>query len=721
MASSNFGFGQAGAGPEGLLVVSRQIIGMASVAAFSTQLFQVVDTYSDGTQVALAAGSITWSVDNPAVATIGADGTLAALKVGAVTVSAAVTGDQTYTLPVTATPRVPVSIAVTAGTGVLLLSAQVQAKAVATYGDNTTADVTSLCTWSSNSVALSVSATGLVTAVRMPNLQAKGNGAQFAPAVVAYLAGASGTCSINVVATVEAVVAAVAPGYRSHRTQVMLNYFDITDQRVREEPYTIDAQLLNTAAMALDDSQLRISREIAARTLGTCPIGLDNQGVYFKVALPNDFVVDSDQTELQQVTGSINGGAVTVRPYDDRCPVPSSYIADPVLSQVSMANPILFDVTGSGDSTSRIWNPVQLGPYSLATPNRLTFWAEGVEGSGMNLDIFVQGDEFPLPVWADQQEGASETLTASDEGVFTGTCIWQNVSSIIVRGLPAGVRLRCWQMSFNLPAVPDAARPFTHPRFRDVLFDRYWHISKSTGLLKELFMMDNYSTLEYVQSYAPSVPLNAICVEPNTWGILSASGANLMYWDRREPLPGQLDVTALNTEPLYGVDVQYDITKSGTTRYVAIRPVAYGSATLSTTWRYVLAAPDGTFQVIQPDGSFAAYSGSAGWQSGAPVKVSVPLVQTGPYVISLECMGSNRVVTADEVPYPNLAVPSTNVYDLSWLVSAIKGIAYDAFGQLWIWTGAEAVPIRPRYDSYVLDPVGRALYLTDKYDSVSFE
>jgi len=71
----------------------------------------------------------------------------------------------------------------------------------------------------------------------------------------------------------------------------------------------------------------------------------------------------------------------------------------------------------------------------------------------MALNIFVQGEEYPLPVWADQQEGASETITSSDEGFFTGIKIWQNISSIIVRGLPAGVRLRCWQMPFNLPAV----------------------------------------------------------------------------------------------------------------------------------------------------------------------------------------------------------------------------------------------------------------------------
>ena len=40
-------------------------------------------------------------------------------------------------------------------------------------------------------------------------------------------------------------------------------------------------------------------------------------------------------------------------------------------------------------------------------------------------------------------------------------------------------------------------RPYTHPLFRDVLFDRYWLLSTSEYLLKELYMMDNFSTLEW--------------------------------------------------------------------------------------------------------------------------------------------------------------------------------------------------------------------------------
>jgi hypothetical protein len=114
-----------------------------------------------------------------------------------------------------------------------------------------------------------------------------------------------------------------------------------------------------------------------------------------------------------------------------------------------------------------------------------------------------------------------------------------------------------------------------------------------------------------------------------------------------------------------------------------------------------------------------AYSGSAGWQSGTlstPAPVSLALTMIGTYVLMLECMGNGQTAIADEVPYPNLATPVINTYDLSSIVPAIQGIAYDVMGRLWVWTGSNA-----RYDGYILDPNSLAIYLTDTYDSVSFE
>jgi len=49
-----------------------------------------------------------------------------------------------------------------------------------------------------------------------------------------------------------------------------------------------------------------------------------------------------------------------------------------------------------------------------------------------------------LPVWADQQEGASETITASNEGVFIRPAASRRVSDLLV------VRLKYFTRVFPL-------------------------------------------------------------------------------------------------------------------------------------------------------------------------------------------------------------------------------------------------------------------------------
>jgi hypothetical protein len=63
-----------------------------------------------------------------------------------------------------------------------------------------------------------------------------------------------------------------------------------------------------------------------------------------------------------------------------------------------MSNPVLFDVTGSGDSSKSVWDMQRLGPLTMAIPNRRTFSVENVPSVKMALSIFIQGSHFPSPV-----------------------------------------------------------------------------------------------------------------------------------------------------------------------------------------------------------------------------------------------------------------------------------------------------------------------------------
>jgi hypothetical protein len=53
-----------------------------------------------------------------------------------------------------------------------------------------------------------------------------------------------------------------------------------------------------------------------------------------------------------------------------------------------MSNPVLFDVTGSGDSSKSVWDMQRLGPLTMAIPNRLTFSVENVQSVKIALSIF---------------------------------------------------------------------------------------------------------------------------------------------------------------------------------------------------------------------------------------------------------------------------------------------------------------------------------------------
>jgi hypothetical protein len=209
-----------------------------------------------------------------------------------------------------------------------------------------------------------------------------------------------------------------------------------------------------------------------------------------------------------------------------------------------------------------------------------------------------------------------------------------------------------------------------------------------------------------------------VAVEPRTYGLLAVSDSTLYYVDRREPMPSRLDVTGLTKEPLYSLNVVFDEARPGRTRYVSLQPLAHSGADSVRLWRYLLQCPDGQIFAITPDGAFVPYSGGAGWRSGVPAEVSVPVTNAGTYVFTIECLDNSNQPVVDNFPYPNLQLNPAKSFDLSDLVPEARGIAYDSRDRLWIWTGDLAVPVALRYDGYVLESDTRTLYLTDQYEKV---
>jgi hypothetical protein len=548
-----------------------------------------------------------------------------------------------------------------------------------------------------------VDGTGLVTALKT--------------ATVTITASADDlSASVSLTVVFVPTVTPGAPTFRSHLTQVMLNYFDWNDTRVRRGRYTIDAQLLNIAAQQLEMSGLRLDRELGAATLHRCPANIDNSGVYWKQRLPSTF---NYSLESHAVSASIGGNTVALTPYDDQLPVPTKVAANSNFSSIPLADPLLFSATGLGEAKTQSWAAQRLGPFTQAFANRLHFWVDGPGYSTLNILVRITGQRAPAPAWSDAQTTSSETIKLSSLGWARSKFAWASIQQVQILGLPIGITLSAYTGMFSLPMQPDPNRPYTDPMYRDVAFARYWQ--PGPGFLTEQYLESDYNGWRFIQSYATSQTLSSLVIEPNTWGAFAASGTTLYYFDRREPLPSNLSASALTEEPLYGLDIEVDETQLSPIKFIVLSPVAYAGAPTATSCRYLVQTPDSNVYALTPNGLFAEFSATAGWRNGAPPALTIPLAQQGTYVFSIQAIGPDESVVQDSTPWLNPAFMPLASFDLSSLVSQIQGLSFDDRNRLWVWDGTQAIALEMNYDAYVIDQNTQAIYLTDSVNGLTID
>ncbi len=137
-----------------------------SVAAGLTDQFVAIGTFSDGSSNTLT--NVTWSTSDPTLATVNSTGLVTTLKPGNPNVIATV-APVTESFSLTIAPPIPVALSITPGLSVLKLGStpSVALKAVLTFSDQSTSDVTNQATWNSiTSNVATVDATGSVTALK---------------------------------------------------------------------------------------------------------------------------------------------------------------------------------------------------------------------------------------------------------------------------------------------------------------------------------------------------------------------------------------------------------------------------------------------------------------------------------------------------------------------------------------------------------------------------
>jgi len=134
----------------------------------TTKQFSATGTFTDGSTQDIT-GTVQWSSDNPAVATIsnsnGSQGMAASVATGAANITATqstIQGSTTLTVSAAAL----VSIAVTPGSATIALGTQQAFTATGSFTDGTTQDLTSTATWSSDTTsAATINSAGLASSV----------------------------------------------------------------------------------------------------------------------------------------------------------------------------------------------------------------------------------------------------------------------------------------------------------------------------------------------------------------------------------------------------------------------------------------------------------------------------------------------------------------------------------------------------------------------------
>jgi uncharacterized protein YjdB len=172
-----------------------------TVGVSGTRQLSATAKYSDGTSAPLTTG-ITWTSSDSNTASVDANGLATGVITGSVTVSAAVgalMASNTIALTVSATAPTLTNIAVSPTTASLAVGATQQLAAQGTYSDSSTATLTTGVTWASSDPTIaSVSATGLVTAVKAGSATVSatsGAVTSSTPATITVTGGSTGTCT----------------------------------------------------------------------------------------------------------------------------------------------------------------------------------------------------------------------------------------------------------------------------------------------------------------------------------------------------------------------------------------------------------------------------------------------------------------------------------------------------------------------------------------------
>src|SRR6202050_5015209 len=319
-----------------------------AIAKGTSAQFTATGTYSDGSTQNITS-SVTWSSQTTSVATVTSGGMVTAVGTGTSSikaVSGAVSGSATLTV----TAATLVSIAVTAPSLSIARGTSEQFTATGTYSDNSTQNITSSVTWSSQTTSVAtVTSGGMVTAA--------GGGTSSIKAVSGAVSG-SATLTVTAATLVSIAVTPANPTISTTGTE----QFTATGK------YTDNSTQNLTTTVTWSSSQMNIAT--ISNTAGT-------NGLASAVA--------NGTTTIQAMLGSVQGSTVlTVSAVSLQVIVVSPQnpsIADNGATQAFTATGYYSDGSTQNLTATATWTSSNTGVASVNAAGGAT---SGTLGSGVN-------------------------------------------------------------------------------------------------------------------------------------------------------------------------------------------------------------------------------------------------------------------------------------------------------------------------------------------------
>ena len=409
-----------------------------SLAAGTTLQMAAEGTYSDGT-IAVLTTQVTWGTTDATLASTSTGGLLTALKAGAVTVTAT-QGSVTGRMNLTVTQANLNSISVS-GAGSVAAGMTEQLAAQGTYSDQSTQTLTNQVTWqSSDSTVASVSASGLVTAIKTGNVT-----------ITATMSSVSGTAGVSVTA---AVLTAINVGTPSPTLIVGSNeqltatgvYSDNSTQSLTSQVTwgssdpTVASVVAGGLLTAVKNGSVTVTATLGS-TSGTGSVAVTAPSLSSITVSPASFSIAAGQNKQLSAMGFYSNGT-----------------SQDVTSQVTWSS----NSGNASVSTSGLVSGVSAGSATIsATLNSVTGTSAATVSAAQLQSIVINPLTASIAMGQTQQYMASGIFSDGSQSDITNAVTWNSnatsIATVNASGLATGVSTGTASISATSGSVTSAA------------------------------------------------------------------------------------------------------------------------------------------------------------------------------------------------------------------------------------------------------------------------